>query len=159
MNVKKNILCPLTMIVCSLSVDIIRTRLGLKTEKFTVTVEVKASKFTEEIYITGNQRALGDWNPEKTNMIATSDSTRMITFETYGDLKFKITGGSWEKEKKLKGFEKGKDIMLVVRKVDIYHFEIDQKLRLIPKSIYLGVFGSKKYNYQKIITELLRGSN
>lgn len=98
------------------SVEKVREKLGLPNEKYQVTLTLTVPENSGDVYITGNQSAIGSWNPQKIKLNKTNETTRQITFTTYPDLKFKFTKGSWETEGKIDGIEEGKDVALSINK-------------------------------------------
>ena len=56
---------------------------------------------SSEIFITGNDTTLGNWEPGKIKLIMLNDSTweRVFKFQKGEELEFKITRGSWSKER------------------------------------------------------------
>ncbi|MBU1094867.1 MAG: histidine kinase [Bacteroidetes bacterium] len=74
--------------------------LGQKTVNITFKVSTPVISDTSTIYIAGNKKALGSWNPaavflEKMNE---SEWSKQIQFEKGDILEFKFTKGSWETE-------------------------------------------------------------
>ncbi|MEO6547117.1 MAG: DUF4932 domain-containing protein [Ferruginibacter sp.] len=100
----------LLTVLDTISVEQVRKKLGLPTEIYSVTINVHVPKNSGEVFITGNQSAVGNWDPQKIKLNKLSDSTLTITFATYADLKFKFTKGDWETEGIVEGLEEGKDI-------------------------------------------------
>jgi len=98
------------------SVEKVRTKLGLSNVKYEVNLTVNVPENSGDVYITGNQSSIGNWNPNVIKLNKTSETTRQITFKTYPDLKFKLTKGSWETEGKIDGIEEGKDVSLSLDK-------------------------------------------
>ena len=64
----------------------------------TQTIKVIVPTKTDEVYITGNQEALGNWNPKKIKMEKISDYERSITVELTYPAEFKFTQGDWNSE-------------------------------------------------------------
>lgn len=62
------------------------------------TIKVSVPNKTDEVYIVGNQDALGNWQPNQVKMEKTSDYERTITLELNYPAEFKFTKGSWESE-------------------------------------------------------------
>ncbi len=56
---------------------------------------------SSEIFVTGNNATLGNWDPGKIKLIMLNDSTweRVFKFQKGEELEFKITRGSWSKER------------------------------------------------------------
>ena len=55
---------------------------------------------TEKVFVTGNQTALGDWNPGLISLDKINDSTwnKAFIFPVNSTLEFKFTKGNWSKE-------------------------------------------------------------
>jgi len=98
------------------SVEKVREKLGLPNEKYEVILTVTVPENSGDVYITGNQSTIGNWNPKVIKLNKTSETTRQVTFKTYPDLKFKLTKGSWQTEGTVEGIEEGKDIALSIDK-------------------------------------------
>ncbi|OJX32279.1 MAG: hypothetical protein BGO86_08945 [Chryseobacterium sp. 36-9] len=98
------------------SVEKVRTKLGLSNVKYEVNLTVNVPENSGDVYITGNQSSIGNWNPNVIKLNKTGETTRQITFKTYPDLKFKLTKGNWETEGKIDGIEEGKDVSLSLDK-------------------------------------------
>ncbi len=64
----------------------------------TQTIKVIVPNKSDEVYITGNQEALGNWNPEQIKMEKISDYERSISVELNYPAEFKLTKGSWDSE-------------------------------------------------------------
>ncbi len=62
------------------------------------TIKVSVPNKADEVFIVGNQDALGNWQPNKIKMDKTSDYERSITLELNFPAEFKFTKGSWESE-------------------------------------------------------------
>lgn len=70
----------------------------LSKKTYNVHIEVKTHNAASEVYITGNQKALGDWNPGKIKMKHVSDTIRSIDVQLHYPALLKFTRGSWETE-------------------------------------------------------------
>lgn len=68
----------------------------LNQEKYEVTIRVKVNDKDDIVYITGNQPNLGDWNPNKVEMVKTSELEREIVLKIQSPAQFKFTKGSWD---------------------------------------------------------------
>src|SRR6056297_850532 len=64
----------------------------------TQTIKVIVPNKTDEVYITGNQESLGNWNPNSIKMDKVSDYERRLTLELAFPAEFKFTRGSWNSE-------------------------------------------------------------
>lgn len=63
---------------------------------YPVHIELAGSTVDGDVYITGNQPALADWNPEGVKMKVFNDTTRVIDLDLRLPAEFKFTKGSWE---------------------------------------------------------------
>lgn len=62
------------------------------------TINVTVPKNTDEVYVTGNQESLGNWDPAKIKMEKISDSTFSISANLKFPAEFKFTRGNWQSE-------------------------------------------------------------
>ncbi|MDO4229237.1 MAG: alpha/beta hydrolase-fold protein, partial [Capnocytophaga sp.] len=62
------------------------------------TIRVSVPNETDEVYIVGNQKVLGDWKPNQIKMDKISMYERQITLNLSFPVAFKFTRGSWESE-------------------------------------------------------------
>jgi predicted alpha/beta superfamily hydrolase len=70
----------------------------LSKNTYKVHIEVKIPNAADEVYITGNQKVLGDWNPGKIKMNHVSDTIRSIDVDLHYPALLKFTRGSWQTE-------------------------------------------------------------
>ena len=81
-------------------------------ESYKVTFIVKALNKEDEIYITGNQPELGNWEPSKVKMNRKSALEREITLTLRYPVQLKFTKGNWDSEGAVLGTEKGNNIKI-----------------------------------------------
>lgn len=62
------------------------------------TIKVIVPNKTDEVYITGNQEVLGNWNPKSLKMEKISDYERSIIVDLTYPAEFKFTQGDWNSE-------------------------------------------------------------
>lgn len=62
------------------------------------TIKIIVPNKTDEVYIVGNQEALGNWNPKSIKMDKVSDYERSISVELSYPVEFKFTRGDWTSE-------------------------------------------------------------
>ena len=62
------------------------------------TIKVIVPNATDEVYITGNQEALGNWSPNLVKMDKISDYERSISVALTYPAEFKFTKGDWSTE-------------------------------------------------------------
>jgi uncharacterized protein YjaZ len=67
-------------------------------ETYEVTFKVIVPDSIDDVYITGNQPELANWNPNELVMKKTSDFEREIILKIHTPAQFKFTRGGWEKE-------------------------------------------------------------
>jgi predicted alpha/beta superfamily hydrolase len=68
----------------------------ISNQLFETKIRIKVQNKTDTIYITGNQKNLGDWNPEKIKMNKISDFESEIVLKLQSPAQFKFTKGNWE---------------------------------------------------------------
>jgi len=76
------------------------------------TIKVIVPHKTDEVYITGNQKSLGDWNPNSIKMDKISDYERSITVGLTYPAEFKFTKGDWNSEGILKSLDNNPNVIL-----------------------------------------------
>lgn len=74
---------------------------------YPVHIELQGSTVDGDIYITGNQLALADWNPTGVKMQVLNDTTRVIDLNLRLPAEFKFTKGSWEYQYYIKNGDSG----------------------------------------------------
>ncbi|WP_172826874.1 alpha/beta hydrolase-fold protein [Flammeovirga sp. SJP92] len=95
--------------------------LGQSITSITVTVP----NATDEVYITGDQKNLGKWDPKKIKMVKVSDHKREIQLELSYPATFKFTRGNWDSE----GFVEDIDMysnITVTKYSKQLHYEIER---------------------------------
>ena len=70
----------------------------LSDETYEIIIRTKVPNKSDEIYITGNQDVLGNWQPNAIKMTKVSDFNREIKLQLRSPAEFKFTKGSWESE-------------------------------------------------------------
>lgn len=68
------------------------------------TIKVTVPNKTDEVFITGNQKAFGDWKPDVVKMNKESEFVRSIDVEITYPAEFKFTKGDWNSEGIVKQF-------------------------------------------------------
>ena len=63
---------------------------------YPVHIELSGPSVEGDVYITGNQQNLADWNPKGVKMMDLNDTTRVIDLDLQLPAEFKFTKGSWE---------------------------------------------------------------
>ena len=62
------------------------------------TIKITVPNKTDDVFITGNQKAFGDWKPDEIKMNKESDFVRSIEVEITYPAEFKFTKGDWNSE-------------------------------------------------------------
>jgi predicted alpha/beta superfamily hydrolase len=62
------------------------------------TIKISVPNETDEVFIVGNQKSLGDWKPNKVKMKKISKYQREISLDLTFPAEFKFTRGKWESE-------------------------------------------------------------
>ena len=70
---------------------------------FKTKIRLKVQNKSDTIYITGNQKSLGDWNPDKIKMNKVSEFEREIVLKLQSPAQFKFTKGNWESQLQING--------------------------------------------------------
>ena len=65
-------------------------------ETYPVHIELQSKDMKGDVYITGNQEALANWNPKGIKMEQVNDSTCSIDLQLHLPVYFKFTRGDWE---------------------------------------------------------------
>ena len=94
-------------------------------ETYEVTFVITVPNKDDEIYITGNQPELGNWNPSLLKLNKKNGLERNITLKIHLPAQFKFTKGNWEKEGEVKGIEKGQNIKVENIKSKKLHYQIN----------------------------------
>ena len=76
-----------------------------------VHIELRGRNLTDDIYITGNQNALGNWEAKGVKMTLNSDSVAFIDLRLHLPAQFKFTRGSWEREAIISNADTGNHII------------------------------------------------
>ncbi|MBQ9186570.1 MAG: hypothetical protein IJ144_01945 [Prevotella sp.] len=72
-----------------------------------VHIELRGKNLPDDIYITGNQDALGNWEAKGVKMNLINDSTATVDLRLHLPAQFKFTRGSWEREAIIKNADAG----------------------------------------------------
>ena len=78
----------------------------------------------KDIYITGNQDALKNWNPKGVKLQAENDSIFSIELKLKLPAQFKFTRGSWETEAYIKNSSIPGNLRIETDKRKNYIFEV-----------------------------------
>ncbi len=76
-----------------------------------VHIELRGKNLPNDIYITGNQDALGNWEAKGIKMDLVNDSIAAIDLRLHLPAQFKFTRGSWEREAIIKNADAGNHII------------------------------------------------
>ena len=76
-----------------------------------VHIELRGKNLPADIYITGNQDALANWEAKGIKMNLVNDSTASIDLRLHLPAQFKFTRGSWEREAVIKNADMGNHII------------------------------------------------
>ncbi len=118
--------------------------------KIIFSVVAKGLNDTEGIFISGNQDALGFWNPGVVALTKTNDSTwaKELWFVRGINLEFKFTKGSWDFEAlNDDGSIPGNNYHLVTNDTSLY-FNITRWRNKEPRINYGQITGTVKYHLQ-----------
>lgn len=93
-------------------------------ETYEITINVKVPSKNDEVYVTGNQASLGDWNPALVKMKRKSDFEREIQVKVQAPSELKFTRGTWETEGLVKYTGGFNNIQINPKKQKEFKFEI-----------------------------------
>jgi hypothetical protein len=85
-------------------------------ETYEVTFKVIVPDKNDEVYITGNQPELANWNPKELILKSTSAFEREISLKIHTPAQFKFTRGSWDTEAMIEGIEGIPNLKLEINK-------------------------------------------
>lgn len=88
-------------------------------------IRVSVPNKTDDVFIVGNQEALGNWNPSKIKLQKTSDLEREIKLNLTFPAEFKFTRGSWEEEGYTINFwEENDNLIISSNTQNLHNFKI-----------------------------------
>ena len=85
-------------------------------ETYEVTFKVIVPNKNDEVYITGNQPELANWNPKEIILESTSEFERQILLKIHTPAQFKFTRGTWDTEAFIDGIEGIPNLLLEIDK-------------------------------------------
>lgn len=96
-------------------------------EMYSITIKAKVPNENDELYITGNQENLGDWNPGLLKMRKVSAFERELKLSLKDIAEFKFTRGSWDTDAWVKSANGYNNFNSVIRPKEgqTYSFEIE----------------------------------
>jgi predicted alpha/beta superfamily hydrolase len=96
-------------------------------ESYSITIRAKVPNENDELFITGNQEALGNWIPEVLKMNKISAFQREIKLSLKDMAEFKFTRGSWDTDAWVKSANGFNNFNSVIRPKEgqTYSFEIE----------------------------------
>lgn len=96
-------------------------------ESYSITIRAKVPSENDELYITGNQENLGNWNPGLLKMKKVSAFKRELKLNLKDIAEFKFTRGSWDKDAWVKSANGFNNFNSVIRPKEgqTYSFEIE----------------------------------
>ena len=96
----------------------------LSEEFYDITIKVKVPNKDNEVYITGNQESLGNWNPEKIKLKKTSEFERKINLKIQKPAQIQFTRGNWETKAYIKSTYEWQNIRIDPSKKNTFEFEV-----------------------------------
>lgn len=90
---------------------------------YEVTIRVEVPNKKDNIFITGNQASLSNWQPDKIKLEKTSDFERSITLQLKSPAQFKFTRGNWSSEAEVEGTYR--NICIKPEEQKEYNFKIE----------------------------------
>ncbi|MEM1001509.1 MAG: DUF5700 domain-containing putative Zn-dependent protease [Bacteroidota bacterium] len=95
-------------------------------ETFEVTFVVEVPNVNDEVFITGNQSNLGEWDPGAVKLDLGAGNSRTIKLQLQSPAEFKFTRGSWKKEAIMNGKNNNDNLTIKFEKDTIVSFKIKQ---------------------------------
>jgi predicted alpha/beta superfamily hydrolase len=99
------------------------TKTEFSNETYDIDIKVKVPNKNDTVYITGNQKPLGNWNPDKIKMNRESDYIRVIKLKVKSPVELKFTKGDWKTQAKVKN-SYGNNIMINPKHKSQFKFDI-----------------------------------
>jgi len=96
----------------------------LSEETYKVKIRVKVPDSNNKVFITGNQKSLGDWNPSLVEMKKVSDYEREIELNLQSPVEIQITRGNWDTKAIIKGTYETENIKLDPSTKKLFDLEI-----------------------------------
>mgnify|MGYP000008067717 CR=1 FL=1 len=93
-------------------------------KEYDITIRVKVPDNKDQVYITGNQLSLGEWNPSKVKMKNLKNNEREIKIKVNSLTKIQFTRGNWDTKAFVKNNNEFEDIIIDPIKHNLYEFEI-----------------------------------
>ena len=99
----------------------------LSSETYEVTIRLKVQQEDDEVYITGNQEPLGNWEPGKVRMKKVAPLEREITLKVQDPVMVNFTRGTWESQLWIKEKEGFSNHNRIIRPENgaVYSYEVD----------------------------------
>ena len=89
-----------------------------------ITFKVQVPNDIDEVYITGNQEILGNWNPSKIKMNRISDFEREISLPLTFPIELKFTKGNWESEAIIKSNGETSNLLIENNSKKTYFYKV-----------------------------------
>ena len=103
-----------------------KQRAEFSDETYSLTIKVKVPNANDEVYITGNQESLGNWNPGLLKMKKVSAFEREIKVNVKDIAEVKFTRGNWDTEAwiKMRGGRHNLNNIIRPKEGQTYSFEV-----------------------------------
>ena len=75
-----------------------KQEMELSREQYEVTFRIKVTNEDDEVYITGNQESLGNWQPNQVRMQKAGPLERSVTLQVQDPVKVQFTHGDWDSQ-------------------------------------------------------------
>ena len=96
----------------------------LSEESYRVSITVTVPAPSDTVYITGNQAALGNWNPAALQLEKVSALERTITLDLQRPAQLQFTRGDWPSKAYVEGTYEGANIRIDPAEADAFHFRV-----------------------------------
>ena len=84
-----------------------KQEMELSREQYEVTFRIKVTNEDDEVYITGNQESLGNWQPDQVLMQKVAPLERSVTLKVQDPVQLQFTHGDWDSQLWIKVGEGG----------------------------------------------------
>ncbi len=93
-------------------------------ETYEITLRVRVPNNEDDVYVTGNQISLGNWNPASIKMKRISGYEREVSVKIHSPSELKFTRGTWETEGEVKNNGGFNNVIINPEKQSTFEFEI-----------------------------------
>ncbi|MCK7589181.1 alpha/beta hydrolase-fold protein [Subsaxibacter sp. CAU 1640] len=108
-----------------------------------ITINVTVPAGTDQVYVTGNQNALGNWDASMVKMKQVSDTQFSLTLSLDLPAELKFTRGSWESEGIIKSIDDNPNIIIPMYAKNVYDFVVKGWMDTISQDAFIKDYAFK----------------